>query len=33
VLNIANNALSGGTCLEDIELLRQDEVYLARASD
>jgi hypothetical protein len=28
VLNIAYNALSGGTCLEDIELLRQDEVYL-----
>lgn len=28
VLNIAYNALSGGTCLEDIELRRQDEVYL-----
>jgi hypothetical protein len=28
VLNIAYNALSGGTCLEDIERLRQDEVYL-----
>jgi hypothetical protein len=28
VLNIAYNALSGGTCLEDIELLRNDEVYL-----
>lgn len=28
VLNIAYNALSGGTCLEDIELRRRDEVYL-----
>ena len=28
VLNIAYNALSGGTCLEDIELRRNDEVYL-----
>ena len=28
VLNIAYNILSGGTCLEDIELLRNDEVYL-----
>src|SRR5712691_4738222 len=28
VLNIAYNALNGGTCLEDIELRRQDEVYL-----
>ena len=28
VLNIAYNALSGGTCLEDIEQRRQDEVYL-----
>jgi hypothetical protein len=28
VLNIAYNLLSGGTCLEDIELLRNDEVYL-----
>jgi len=28
VLNIAYNAPSGGTCLEDIELRRQDEVYL-----
>ena len=28
VLNIAYNMLSGGTCLEDIELRRQDEVYL-----
>jgi Transposase DDE domain group 1 len=28
VLNIAYNTLSGGTCLEDIELLRNDEVYL-----
>lgn len=28
VLNIAYNTLSGGSCLEDIELLRQDEVYL-----
>ena len=28
VLNIAYNVLSGGRCLEDIELLRNDEVYL-----
>ena len=28
VLNIAYNILSGGTCLEDIELQRNDEVYL-----
>jgi hypothetical protein len=28
VLNIAYNMLSGGTCLEDIEWLRNDEVYL-----
>ncbi len=28
VLNIAYNALCGGTCLEDIELRRNDEVYL-----
>ncbi len=28
VLNIAYNTLSGGTCLEDIELWRNDEVYL-----
>ena len=28
VLNIAYNILAGGTCLEDIELLRNDEVYL-----
>ena len=28
VLNIAYNVLSGGTCLEDIELRRNDEVYL-----
>jgi len=28
VLNIAYNLLSGGTCLEDIELWRNDEVYL-----
>ena len=28
VLNIAYNALSGGTCLEDIELRRNDAVYL-----
>jgi len=28
VLNIAYNALSGGTCLEDIEQRRNDEVYL-----
>ena len=28
VLNMAYNILSGGTCLQDIELLRNDEVYL-----
>jgi len=28
VLNIAYNALCGGTCLEDLELWRNDEVYL-----
>jgi hypothetical protein len=28
VLNIAYNALSGGTCLEDLELRRNGEVYL-----
>lgn len=28
VLNIAYNLLSGGECLEDLELLRNDEVYL-----
>ena len=28
VLNIAYNALSGGTCLEDIELRRNGEVHL-----
>ena len=28
VLNIAYNAVCGGTCLEDIELLRNDETYL-----
>ena len=28
VLNIAYNALSGGTCLEDIELRRNDEAFL-----
>jgi hypothetical protein len=28
VLNIAYNSLLGGTCLEDIELRRNDEVYL-----
>jgi hypothetical protein len=28
VLNIAYNTLAGGTCLEDLELLRNDEVYL-----
>jgi len=28
VLNIAYNLLCGGTCLEDIELRRNDEVYL-----
>ncbi len=28
VLNIAYNILSGGTCLEDLESLRQDEAYV-----
>ena len=28
VLNIAYNVLCGGTCLEDLELRRQDEAYL-----
>ena len=28
VLNIAYNALAGGTCLDDIELLRKDESYM-----
>ena len=28
VLNLAYNALLGGTCLEDLELRRQDEVFL-----
>ena len=28
VLNIAYNILAGGTCLEDIERQRNDEVYL-----
>lgn len=28
VLNIAFNALAGGRCLEDLEQLRNDEVYL-----
>jgi len=28
VLNIAYNVLAGGTCLEDLELWRNDEVYL-----
>jgi hypothetical protein len=28
VLNIAYNILSGGTCLDDLELRRNDEVYL-----
>ncbi|MBI1748254.1 MAG: IS1380 family transposase [Acidobacteria bacterium] len=28
VLNIAYNVLSGGTCLEDIERLRNDEAYM-----
>ncbi len=28
VLNIAYNVVSGGTCLEDIERLRQDESYM-----
>jgi hypothetical protein len=28
VLNLAYNVLSGGSCLEDIERLRQDESYL-----
>lgn len=29
VLNLAYNALCGGTCLEDLELRRQDEAYLS----
>ena len=28
VLNIAYNVLAGGTCLEHLELLRTNEVYL-----
>ena len=28
VLNLAFNMLAGGTCIEDLELLRNDEVYL-----
>ena len=28
VLNIADNLLAGGTCLEHLELRRNDEVYL-----
>ncbi len=28
VLNLAYNILAGGTCIEDLELLRNDEVYL-----
>ena len=28
VLNIAYNLLAGGSCLEHLELLRQDEAYL-----
>jgi hypothetical protein len=28
VLNLAYNILNGGTCLEDIELLRNDETYM-----
>lgn len=28
VLNLAYNVLAGGTCLEDLELLRNDEAYL-----
>ena len=28
VLNLAYNALCSGTCLEDLELRRQDEAYL-----
>ena len=28
VLNLAYNAMCGGTCLEDLELRRQDEAYL-----
>ena len=28
VLNIAYNILAGGTCIEDLELLRNNEVYL-----
>jgi hypothetical protein len=27
VLNIAYNVLTGGTCLEDLERLRQDDAY------
>jgi hypothetical protein len=30
VLNVAYNLLAGGTCLDDLELLRNDEVYLVR---
>ena len=28
VLNLAYNAMAGGTCLEDLERLRNDEAYL-----
>jgi hypothetical protein len=28
VLNVAYNFLAGGTCLDDLELLRNDEIYL-----
>jgi hypothetical protein len=28
VLNISYNIINGGDCLEDLELLRNDEVYL-----
>ena len=28
VLNLAYNTLAGGTCIEDLELLRNDEVYM-----
>ncbi|HWE03250.1 MAG TPA: IS1380 family transposase, partial [Tepidisphaeraceae bacterium] len=28
VLNIAYNILAGGTCLQDLELLRNNEVYM-----
>ena len=30
ILNLSYNVLAGGTCLEDIVLLRRDETYLAQ---